>query len=158
MRNVAAHRQPTRRTVLRWSIASALGLTLFPTIAAAQSAPEAASPPPIDDWPDLNPIGPQWAVTTGEASLRATPDLADNRFGFARAGTPLQILNSSGDWTYVYNPHTQGTAYVSSSLLAPGDAPSPYVSRPAPPLTDQIPDTVVLTEDTILANYPTPDP
>jgi len=135
-------------------LASVAGLAAFPSIALAQSAP-----PPIDDWPDLNPIGgPTWAVTTGEAALRAQPDIADNRFGFARAGTPLQILSSTGDWTYVYNPHTQGTAYVYSNLLAPGDPPSSWVSKPAPPLIDQTPDTIVLTQDSVLSVYPTGDP
>jgi hypothetical protein len=140
--------------VLRLGAASLLGLAAFPSIAAAQS-----DPPPIDDWPDLNPIGgPVWAITTGEAALRAEPDIADNRFGFARAGTPLQILGTSGDWTYVYNPHTQGTAYVFSNLLAPGEPPSPWVSKPAPPLIDQFSDTIVLTQDSVLTTYPSGDP
>jgi hypothetical protein len=91
-----------------------------------------------------------------EASLRAQPDLSNNRFGFARAGTPLKVLGTQGDWTYVFNPHTQGTAYVSTSLLAPGNPPSEYVSMPAPPLLDEIPDTVVVTRDSILASYPSP--
>jgi L,D-transpeptidase-like protein/SH3 domain-containing protein len=99
-------------------------------------------------------MGPKWAVTTGDASLRAQPDVADNRFGFARPGTPLQVLSYNGDWAYVYNPHTQGTAYVYSSLLAPGLPPSPYVSRPAPPLVDELQDTIVLTQDSVLAVYP----
>ena len=114
-------------------------------------------PPSMDDWADLNPIGgPIWATTLGEASLRGQPDIADNRFGFARPGTPLKVLGASGDWTYVFNPHTQGTAYVSSSLLAPGGAPSRFVSMPAPPLIDQIQDTVVIPQDSILATYPSP--
>jgi len=98
--------------------------------------------------------GPIWAVTTGDASLRGQPDIADNRFAFARPGTPLRILGYSGDWAYVFNPHTQGTAYVFSSLLAPGVVPSQYVSLPAPPLLDEIPDTIVLTQDSVLASYP----
>lgn len=128
-------------------------LAAAPSIASAQ---QASSPPSMDDWPVLNPIGPVWAVTTGEASLRGQPDIADNRFGFARAGTPLQILSTNGDWTYVLNPHTQGTAYVSTSLLAPGTAPSRFVSMPAPSLIDQMQDTIVVTLDSILATYPSP--
>jgi len=142
--------------MLRLGLASVLSLAALPTVASAQVA---TSTPTMDDWPDLNPIGgPVWAVTTGEASLRAQPGIADNRFGFARPGTPLQILGTAGDWTYVFNPHTQGTAYVASSLLAPGDAPSVYVSRPAPPLIDQRQETVVVTQDSILATYPNPNP
>ena len=141
--------------MLRLSVASVLGLAALPSIASAQEA--IATPPSMDDWPAANPIGgPVWAVTTGEASLRAQPDIADNRFGFARAGTPLQILGSSGGWTYVFNPHTQGTAYVSTALLAPGDWPSRYVTMAAPPLVDEFQDTIVVTQDSILATYPSP--
>jgi hypothetical protein len=141
--------------MLRMGLASALGLAVLPSVAAAQ---EVTSPPTMDDWPWANPIGgPVWAVTTGEASLRATPSLADNRFGFARVGTPLQVLDQTANgWTYVFNPHTQGTAYVASSLLAPGDPPSPYVSKPAPEPIDQFQDRIVITRDSILATYPTP--
>ena len=140
--------------MLLWGLASVLSLGALPSIASAQ---EASTPPSMDDWPDLNPIGgPVWAMTVSEASLRAEPDIADNRFGFVRPGVPLKVLGSSGDWTYVFNPHTQGTAYVSSSLLAPGAAPSRFVSMPAPPLIDQIQGTVVITQDSILASYPSP--
>jgi len=146
--------------MLRLSVASVLGLTALPSIASAASVSPttpAAREPARDDWSIAHPIGgPIWAVTIGEASLRAEPDIADNRFGFARAGTPLRVLGSSGEWTYVFNPHTQGTAYVSSSLLGPGIPPSAYVSLPAPPLVDQFQDTIVVTQDSILATYPSP--
>jgi hypothetical protein len=136
-------------------LGTALGLAVLPSLASAQ---EASTTPTMDDWPQANPIGgPVWAVTTGEASLRATPDIADNRFGFARVGTPLQVLSTtSNGWTYVFNPHTQGTAYVASTLLSPGDPPSDYATRPAPPLIDQLQEQVVLTQDSILATYPSP--
>jgi hypothetical protein len=89
-------------------------------------------------------------------SLRGQPDIADNRFGFARPGTPLQVLGYNGDWAYVFNPHTQGTAYVYSNLLAPADPPSHYVSMPAPPYLEQFQDTIVLTQDANLSVYPSP--
>jgi hypothetical protein len=144
--------------VLRWGLASALGLAALPSIASAQEDTDPPAPPTRDDWSQADPIGgPVWAITTGEASLRATPSLADNRFGFARVGTPLQILDqTSNGWSYVFNPHTQGTAYVASSLLSPGEPPSEYVSRPAPPLLDEFKDRVVVTQDSILATYPSP--
>lgn len=135
-------------------LASVLSLAALPSIASAQ---EAVTTPGMDDWPMANPIGPVWAVTTGEASLRATPDMADNRFGYARVGTPLQVLSTTSDgWSYVFNPHTQGTAYVASSLLGPGTAPSDYVSKPAPAMLDQFQEQVVLTQDSVLATYPSP--
>ena len=136
-------------------MATVLGAVAVPSLASAQ---QTTPPPMMDDWPHANPIGgPVWAVTISEASLRAQPDIADNRFGFARPGTPLQILNRDGDWTYVFNPHTQGTAYVSSGLLAMAGPPSKFVSMPAPPLVDDTQDTAVLTEDSILTHYPSPD-
>ena len=144
--------------MLRLSLASALSLAALPSIAAAQqdaaSAPDSAISVDMTA-PDRRAV---WAVTTGEASLRAQPDIANNRFGFARAGTPLQILDSSDGWSYVYNPHTQGAAYVSSSLLQASDPPSRYVFMPAPPVIEPIEDTIVVTQDSVLTNYPTRDP
>jgi L,D-transpeptidase catalytic domain/Bacterial SH3 domain len=147
--------------MLRWGLASVLSLAAFPSIASAQEAP--VSLPSGTDDDDATgaasvPFLPVWAVTTGEASLRAQPDIADNRFGFARAGTPLQVLSRQGEWSYVFNPHTQGTAYVASGLLAPSDPPSPYVAMPAPSPVDQFSDRIVITQDSILASYPTRDP
>jgi hypothetical protein len=141
--------------MLGWTLGSVLGLGFLPSTASAQAAVVSA-PDPLAG---VTPVegGPIWAVTTSEASLRGQPDIANNRFGFARAGTRLQVLGNTGDWAYVYNPHTHGTAFVSSNLLAPGDAPSPFVSLPAPPFLEQFEDVAVLTQDSLLAAYPSPD-
>jgi hypothetical protein len=167
MQHTGGGRRPTRRTMLGWTLGSALGLACLPLTAAATAAAQeatgtaqTASVPAQDairavDVPDNSPI---WTVTTGEASLRGQPDIADNRFGFARVGTPLQVLGYDGDWAYGYNPHTQGTAYIYANLLGPGNAPSSYTSRAAPALVDQIDDTAVLTQDSVLAVYPSPVP
>ena len=152
MWNQATHARPTRRAMLTWTIGSVLGLALLPSTAAAQAAHDAVSGLTRVDG------GGMWAVTTGDASLRSQPDIADNRFGFARPGTPLWVLGYTGDWAYVYNPHTQGTAFVYSNLLEPGSVPSRYIALQAPPLLDQFQDTVVLTEDSVLAYYPSPSP
>jgi L,D-transpeptidase catalytic domain len=156
--------------MLGWTLGSVLSYACLPLTAAAQDASvpaqEAATAAVSPDSglvaPDSGLVapdrGPIWAVTTGEASLRGQPDIADNRFGFARPGTPLQVLSYTGDWANVYNPHTQGTAYVYANLLAPGNAPSRYVSLAAPPLLEQIQDTVVLTQDSVLATYPSTAP
>src|ERR1700737_1353067 len=131
MQNACPRRHPSRRAMLRWTLGSALGLAFLPSIASAQAAVTTAPGLPVPDaLAGVAPLngGPTWAMTIGEASLRGQPGIADNRFGFARAGTRLQVLGTTGDWAYVYNPHTRGTAYVSNSLLAPGDAPSPFVS------------------------------
>ena len=97
-------------------------------------------------------------MTAGEASLRSQPFLGDNRFSFARPGTPLQVLGYTGNWAYVYNPHTHGTAYVANNLLAPGDPPSRYAMWPSPPLVEQLQEMAVVTQDSILASYPSRDP
>lgn len=144
--------------MLRMSVASVLSLAAFPSLVSAQQnaplAPDASATIDLVA-PDRQAV---WAATTGDASLRATPDIADNRFGFARPGTPLQILGTTGDWSYVYNPHTQGTAYVASNLLQLSDPPSRYVFKPAPPLLEEFQDTIVLTDDSVLAHYPSPHP
>lgn len=140
----------TRRGLLRGTLGAALGLALAPSLPFAQNA--------LAYDPTLVPEGQSWAVTTGEASLRSQPEIADNRFGFARAGTPLQVLGYTGDWAYVFNPRTNGNAYVSSGLLAPSDPPSPYAMMPAPPLAQQLQDTAVITQDSNLYYYPSPDP
>ena len=133
---------------------SVLSFACLPLSAAAQNAAVPAQDGVLGViTPDDAPI---WAVTTGDASLRGQPDIADNRFGFARPGTPLRVLGYSGDWAYVYNPHTQGTAYIYANLLAPGGAPSRYVSLAAPPLLEELQDTVVVTQDSVLATYPSP--
>jgi hypothetical protein len=138
--------------MLSWTIGSVLGLAFLPSSAAAQAAHDAVSGLTRVDG------GGMWAVTTGDASLRGQPDIADNRFGFARPGTPLWVLGYAGDWAYVYNPHTQGTAYVYSNLLAPGSVPSRYIALLAPPLLEELQDTVVLTQDSVLAFYPSQSP
>ena len=68
------------------------------------------------------------------------------------------MLDSSGDWSYVYNPHTRGTAYVSSSLLVSSDPPSRYVFLPPPPLVEELQETIVVTQDSVLTSYPSPNP
>jgi hypothetical protein len=139
----------SRRGLLRGMIGTAVGVALLPGQAAADN-PLPPSQPTGDDT--------VWAITIGEASLRARPEIADDRFGFARAGTVLQVLGYTGDWAYVYNPHTDGTAYVASNLLAPGAPPSAYVSKGAPPLVDSLDETAVLTQDAPLTFYPSPAP
>ncbi len=156
MLNAATRGRVTRRAMLGWTLGSALGLACLPATAAAEGGAETGQDPATA----LVPVDGDavWAITIGDASLRGQPDIADNRFGFARPGTPLKILGYTGDWAYVFNPHTQGTAYVYSNLLTPGDAPSRYVSLPAPAPLEELRDTVVLTQDSVLATYPSPAP
>jgi hypothetical protein len=70
----------------------------------------------------------------------------------------LQVLGYAGDWAYVYNPRTRGTAYVASAQLGPGEAPSPYVEADAPPVEAELDRTGWVSQDTPLAFYPTADP
>jgi L,D-transpeptidase catalytic domain len=150
MRGEFGTRGMSRRGLLRGMLGTAVGLALLPGRAAA-----ADNPLPPSDSSGGDAV---WAVTISEASLRSQPEIADDRFGFARPGTPLQILGYTGEWAYVYNPHTDGTAYVASNLLAPGAPPSAYVSKPAPPLVDSLDESAVLTQDAPLTFYPSTAP
>ena len=143
--------------MLGWTLGSLVGAALLPS-ALPVAAQEASTPAQDDALAGVTPPdnGPVWAVAASEASLRAQPDIADNRFGFARAGTPLQVLGYTGDWAYVYNPHTQGTAFVYANLLAPGQEPSVYAFKPSPAPVDQFQETVVVTQDSVLNWYPSP--
>src|SRR5215216_3316480 len=79
----------------------------------AQSAPE---PTPVAPEPLATPF---WAVALAPTTLRSQPDAASEAFGTLRPMSPLEILGYTGEWAYVYNPRTKGTAYAPSDLLGP---------------------------------------
>ena len=101
---------------------------------------------------------PTWAVVLDSTTLRSQPDDTGEAFGTLRPLAPLQILGYAGDWAYVYNPRTKGTAYVPSALLAGADAPSPYAEADPPPVEAELDRTGWVADTTPLAFYPTPDP
>lgn len=139
-----------RRTLLKIALGTACSLSL-PQLAAAQTL---VSP----DAPDRKILYHKtWVVATTDAALRSEPDVNSHRFGFMRPGAPLQVLSYEDDWSYVFNPHTQGTAYISTKLTKPAeDDPSDYALKPAPELEDEFSDTLVAAQDTTLAFYPSP--
>jgi hypothetical protein len=96
-----------------------------------------------------------WAVTLSPVGLYGSPSNDADLFGEAAAYTPLQVLGYEGDWAHVYNPRTRGTAFVSSSALAPGEAPSRYVLLPPPALNEQFELRGILTDSVPLALFPT---
>src|SRR5438105_9444602 len=81
MLDAAARGRATRRAMLRWTLGSVLGLAWLPSVAAAQEAAQDTTSGVIPA--DGDPI---WAVTTGDASLRGQPDIADNRFALRARG------------------------------------------------------------------------
>ena len=72
---------------------------------------------------------PLWAVALRPAALHSQPDDGSDEFSTLRPLAPLQILGYAGDWAYVYNPRTKGTAFVKGDALGPGDPPSAYAEK-----------------------------
>lgn len=101
---------------------------------------------------------PQWAVTTERAALQSQPDDASERFSTLRPLSPLEIVGYAGDWAYVYNPRTRGTAYVHSDVLGPADPPSSYAEADAPPLEEELNRVGWTQDEARLSFYPTDDP
>ena len=79
---------------------------------------------------------PLWAVALQPTPLRSQPGDDGEQFTTLRPNSPLQILGYAGDWAYVYNPRSKGTAYVRSDQLGPGDPPSAYAEKDPPPLDE----------------------
>src|SRR5207244_270677 len=124
-------------------------------LAAAPYA-QLASEPPL---PANEPLaGPIWVLLLEPTALRSQPDDAAEAFATLRPLAPLPVLGYAGDWAYVYNPRTKGTAYVASALLGAGEAPSPYAEADPPPVEVELDRNGWVAEDTPLAFYPTPDP
>ncbi|TME31974.1 MAG: hypothetical protein E6I75_17545 [Chloroflexi bacterium] len=121
-----------------------------PTYAQSASEPTLPATEPL--------ASPIWALLLEPTALRSQPDDAAEAFATLRPLAPLQVLGYAGDWAYVYNPRTKGTAYVASALLGAGEAPSPYAEADPPPVEVELDRTGWVAEDTPLAFYPTPDP
>src|SRR6516162_2909206 len=94
-----------------------------------------------------------WVSAISEASLRSEPSTNAERFAFVREGFPLKVLEYDDSWLYVLNPRTQGTAYISQSLVQPADTPSKFVTRDMPKLDDEFQDTLIASDDSTLFWY-----
>jgi hypothetical protein len=118
--------------------------------AGAQSAESTAT--------DLQPLDtPTWAVALQPVTLRSQPDEAGQAFVTLRALAPLRIMGYAGDWAYVYNPRSHGTAYVQADLLGPGDAPSAFAEMDPPPVEQELDRQGRVQQDTPVSVYPTDD-
>ena len=127
-----------------------LAVSLSPALAQSDDSQPGA---------DLEPLGaPVWTVALGPATLRSQPDASADAFSTLRPLSPLQVLGYAGDWAYVYNPRTHGTAYVQSDLLGPSEPPSDYASAEAPPVEAELDRQGWVQDDTDVAFYPTSDP
>jgi len=111
------------------------------------------------DGPTLETLeSPLWAVALQPTALRAQPGDGGDQFTTLRPNSPLQILGYAGDWAYVYNPRSKGTAYARSDQLGPGDPPSSYVEKDPPPLDEELDRTGRVGQATAVSFYPTDDP
>src|SRR4051794_10338365 len=107
-----------------------ISLTLL-VPAAANAAPDAP---------------PTWVVTVAATvpydsmndDAQALPQVPER--------TILQLLKTEGDWSYVQNPRTHDSSFVDTSVLAPSDAPSRYLTMPAPKLQDEFEARGVVTD------------
>jgi len=101
---------------------------------------------------------PTWLVTL----TRTTPfeSAADDAQPLAELPpfTLLEVSGYAGPWAQVVNPRTRATFYVDSSVLAPSDPPSRYLTMAPPPAFDQFQARGVVTDAAALALYPTDDP
>ncbi|MBV9173082.1 MAG: L,D-transpeptidase family protein [Chloroflexi bacterium] len=145
-----------RRASTRYSwLPLLLGLLLFFGWASQSLAQSSGSDGP----PALQTLDtPEWAVAVQAAALHSQPDEGSEQFTTVRPLAPLQILGYAGDWAYVLNPRTKGTAYVKSDLLGPGGPPSSYAQADPPPVDEEMDRTGRVDENTALSFYPTSDP
>lgn len=118
---------------------------------AQSTAPE--SSPSVDAL-----AAPEWALAVQTATLHSQPDESSEQFGTVRPLAPLQVLGYAGDWAYVFNPRTKGTAYVHSDVLGPGQAPSSYATADPPPVDEEMDRTGQVDQTISLSFYPADDP
>ena len=143
--------EPICRARLSWlCVAAVLIASVAPV--QAQSAPD---PTPVAAEPLPAPL---WAVALAPTTLRSQPDAASEAFGTLRPMSPLEILGYAGEWAYIYNPRTRGTAYAPSALLGPSEPPSAYAEADAPPGESEVDRTGWVADGTPLAFYPSHDP
>ncbi len=121
-----------------------------PVLAQSDADPAAPTLQPLD--------APLWAVALQPTPLRSQPGDEGEQFTTLRSNSPLQILGYAGDWAYVYNPRSRGTAYVRSAQLGPGDPPSAYAEQDPPPLDEALDRTGHVDQATAVSFYPTDDP
>jgi hypothetical protein len=105
---------------------------------------------------DTDPPSRDWAVTLSATTLLGRPAEDAEAFGDLQPFALLEVLRYEGEWAYVYNPRTRGTAYVPSAVLGPAEAPSRYALMPAPALVDEFEARGLVTDEVALAIYPTP--
>ena len=147
--------RPRAISPTRWALS--VGLLLL--LVAVTLSPALAQS--TDDQPSVSVDAlstPIWSVALAPATLRSQPDASADAFTTLRPMAPLQILGYAGDWAYVYNPRTRGTAYVESNLLGPGDPPSDYATADVPPLEAEMDKQGWVQDDTDVSFYPTSDP
>jgi hypothetical protein len=134
-------------------------LILVLLLAAAVTPALAQSSDPAPDEAAVQALdSPVWALALGPATLRSQPSTAGEAYTTLRPLAPLQILGYSGDWAYVYNPRTKGTAYVESEVVGPSEPPSQYATADPPAVEEELDRHGWVQTDTSVSFYPTGDP
>jgi hypothetical protein len=111
-----------------------------------------------DRWTAEPGSGQVWAATSDLAYLRAQADLLSEAVGTMRKGTNLRVLADAGEWTQVFEPRSNLTAYVHSELLSPIETPGAFMYMGPPPVEQELDTVAIATEDVPLYFYPNPDP
>jgi len=107
--------------------------------------------------PAASAQSPTWVVTLAQSTPYSSTSDDAEALPALRSGTVLQLERTEGDWSLVHNPRTDDNEYVESSMLGPSGPPSRYVTMPAPPLLDEFSARGVVTDETSLALFPSPN-
>lgn len=100
-----------------WAVA--LGVAVSATPASAQRPPQ-PPPPPVR----TAPFSPWWVVTSARSSLWSEPGPAAREFGPLPAGAILQVVGPIQGRIPVWNPLTDGYAWIDAGVVEPIDEPA----------------------------------
>ena len=110
-----------------------------------------------DRWADDLSVEETWVSTRAEAVLRAEPAPLAERLAVVRPGTALRVLETGANWTQVFDPRTDTTAYVRADLLAPRETPPGYLHMEPLPLDLELNTLAIATTEVPLYTFPTRD-
>jgi hypothetical protein len=110
-----------------------------------------ASPLPAADGAD------EWVFNVESTTLYASPDDSSDELAKLKQLTYLKVTGYEGEFAHVFNPRTNVTGYVPSSVLGPTDPPPDFITAPPPAAVDEINLPARIIRGADLAFYPAPD-